>query len=209
MVVENEWGRIEEITLTYVVLHVWDDRRLILPSTYFTTTPFQNWTRTEAAVLGEVTFEVDWAVPVAAVRTRLHEVLEASDLWDGRVGVLQVTDAVGSFVTLRVLVSGRDGPTVFDLRCEVREALVGWLQSEHPQALPRMRYEQAAPAPRSNPDRPATSPRPVAGQPEPDASDDARMFTGSLQAVERSRVFTGPDSQPVERVQPDDPPRSD
>ena len=128
VVVEKEWGRIEEITLTYVVVHLWDDRRMILPSTYFTTTPFQNWTRKESAVLGAVELDVDWTVPLAPLRAALDRALEASTIWDGRVGILQVTDAVGSFVRLRVLVSGIDGPTVFDLRCEVREALVDYLQ---------------------------------------------------------------------------------
>ena len=150
VVVETEWGRIEEITLTYVVVHIWDDRRLIMPSTYFTTTPFQNWTRKESAVLGAVDLDVDWRVPLTELRAELDRALQASEIWDGRVGILQVTDAVGSFVRVRVLVSGVDGPTVFDLRCEVREALVGFLQRRHPEALPRVRVEggrQAAPQP--------------------------------------------------------------
>jgi len=141
VVVEGEWGRIEEITLTYVVVHIWDDRRLIMPSTYFTTTPFQNWTRKESAVLGAVELDVDWRVPLDDLRIELDRALQASEIWDERVGILQVTDAVGSVVRVRVLVSGVDGPTVFDLRCEVREALVGYLQREHPDALPRIRVE--------------------------------------------------------------------
>jgi len=146
VVVEGEWGRIEEITLTYVVVHIWDDRRLIMPSTYFTTTPFQNWTRKESAVLGAVELDVDWRVPLDDLRIELDRALQASEIWDERVGILQVTDAVGSVVRVRVLVSGVDGPTVFDLRCEVREALVGYLQREHPDALPRIRVESWSPA---------------------------------------------------------------
>ncbi|MBL7499095.1 mechanosensitive ion channel family protein [Frankia sp. CNm7] len=145
VVVEDEWGRIEEITLTYVVVHIWDDRRMILPSTYFTTTPFQNWTRRESAVLGAVELDLDWTVPTDELRTQLHAILAETDLWDGRVAVLQVTDAVAGYVRIRVLVSGKDGPTVFDLRCLVREALVRWLRENTPAALPRTRIESPHP----------------------------------------------------------------
>ncbi|MBM9467200.1 mechanosensitive ion channel family protein [Nakamurella leprariae] len=145
VVVEGEWGRIEDITLTYVVIAVWDDRRLILPSTYFTSTPFQNWTRTESKLLGTVELDVDWTVPLDALRAELDRVLAASEHWDGRVGVLQVTDATSSLVRLRALVSAVDGPTAFDLRCEVREALVGFLQRHHGHALPRVRVDHGAP----------------------------------------------------------------
>ncbi|MCK9893011.1 mechanosensitive ion channel family protein [Frankia sp. AgB32] len=141
VVVEEEWGRIEEITLTYVVVHIWDDRRMILPSTYFTTKPFQNWTRKESAVLGAVELDLDWEVPIEEMRAEMHRVLEATDLWDRRVSVLQVTDAVEDHIRIRVLVSGKDGPTTFDLRCHMREALVLWLQRHHPTALPRTRVE--------------------------------------------------------------------
>lgn len=145
VVVEEEWGRIEEITLTYVVVHIWDDRRMILPSTYFTTTPFQNWTRKESAVLGAVELDLDWEVPIEEMRAEMHRVLEANELWDRRVCVLQVTDAIGDHIRIRVLVSGKDGPTTFDLRCHVREALVLWLQRNHPGALPRTRVEFGRP----------------------------------------------------------------
>ncbi|WP_165818556.1 mechanosensitive ion channel domain-containing protein [Frankia canadensis] len=141
VVVEEEWGRIEEITLTYVVVHIWDDRRLILPSKYFTTEPFQNWTRRESAVLGAVELDLDWEIPLERMRAELHRVVESTDLWDGRTCVLQVTDAVGDHIRIRVLVSGKDGPTTFDLRCHVREALVVWVQRHHPAALPRTRIE--------------------------------------------------------------------
>ncbi len=141
VVVEGEWGRIEEITMTYVVVHLWDDRRLIMPSTYFTTTPFQNWTRRAADLLGTVELDLDWSVPVDEMRDELTRLLEASDLWDERVGILQVTDATGGHVRVRVLASAVDAPTLFDLRCYVREELVDWLQRTHPQALPRARVE--------------------------------------------------------------------
>ena len=149
VVVESQFGRVEEITLTYVVVRLWDERRMVLPSTFFTTTPFENWTRRDSALLGTVIVEADWRADVDGLREELHRVLSEDDLWDGRVGVLQVTDAVGSVVQLRALVSGADAGAVFDLRCHVREALVGWLV-DHPAGLPHLRQlnsdESAAPA---------------------------------------------------------------
>ena len=155
VVVEEEWGRIEEITLTYVVVHIWDDRRMVLPSTYFTTTPFENWTRTQSAVLGSVEIDVDWSVPFEVMRGELARLLEGHELWDERVGILQVTDAVGSVVRVRALVSAKDGPTLFDLRCHVREGLVVWLQREHGYGLPRVRLDSS---PAVTPSAPATQP---------------------------------------------------
>ncbi|MCV2489559.1 mechanosensitive ion channel family protein [Geodermatophilus sp. YIM 151500] len=207
VVIEDEWGRIEEITLTYVVVHVWDDRRLVLPSTYFTTTPFQNWTRKESAVLGAVELDVDWTTPFDRMRAELDRLVAASDLWDTRVGVLQVTDAVGSLVRVRVLVSAKDGPTLFDLRCQVREALVVWLRREAPHALPRVRNEGPAghevgravdgvaaaghggTGRGPNGHGRTADARPVAEVPEAPA---AGLFTGSSEGRERSRAFTGP-----------------
>ena len=127
VVVEGEWGRIEEITLTYVAVQIWDDRRLILPTSYFTTKPFQNWTRTSSAVLGTAELDVDWSIPVEPLRAELRAVCEGSELWDGRVCVLQVTDAVGGMVRLRALVSAADAPALWDLRCLVRERLVAYV----------------------------------------------------------------------------------
>lgn len=147
VVVDDEWGRIEEITLAYVVVHVWDDRRLVLPSTYFTTTPFENWTRKDSAVLGAVELDVDWSTPFDGMRAELDRLLAESRLWDHRVGVLQVTDAVGTLVRVRVLVSAQDAGTLFDLRCRVRESLVVWLQDRHGHALPRIRTEALASRP--------------------------------------------------------------
>ncbi|MFF1876233.1 mechanosensitive ion channel family protein, partial [Kitasatospora herbaricolor] len=124
VVVEQQWGTIEEITLTYVVVHIWDDRRLVLPSNYFTTKPFENWTRQHSELLGSVEFDLDWRVSPGGMRSELNRVLASTDLWDGRTGVLQVTDAVAGFVRVRVLVTARDAPTLFDLRCLVRERLI-------------------------------------------------------------------------------------
>ncbi len=143
VVVDAEWGRIEEITMTYVVVHVWDDRRLILPSTRFTSKSFENWTRRSSELLGAIELDLDWNVPVEAMRAELRRLLDTTDLWDGRVGVLQVTDASNGAVRIRALASAVDAPSLFDLRCYVREGLVRWLQHEMPSALPRTRWEGA------------------------------------------------------------------
>jgi small-conductance mechanosensitive channel len=213
VVVEGEWGRIEEITLTYVVVHIWDDRRLIMPSTYFTTTPFQNWTRKESAVLGAIELDVDWRVPLDELRNELDRALQASEIWDERVGILQVTDAVGSVVRVRVLVSGVDGPTVFDLRCEVREALVGYLQREHPDSLPRIRVEsfvpgipdQAGTAGPADDTLPVSRPqaRGSSGESESESTHTQGLFTGSIKAIQRAREFTGSGPQEQAEGAPD------
>ncbi|MFJ6077191.1 mechanosensitive ion channel family protein [Pseudarthrobacter sp. NPDC092419] len=191
VVVQKEWGRIEEITLTYVVVHIWDDRRLILPSTYFTTTPFENWTRRQSAVMGTVEFDLDWRAPVEDMRVELRRVLADTDLWDERVGILQITDATGGFVRVRILVSAADSAALFDLRCLIREAMVTFLQQGHPEALPHQRWEKydgGTPSRRTLPfqrDDSAQDPR------SPDRGE-SQLFTGSLEAVERSRAFSGP-----------------
>jgi small-conductance mechanosensitive channel len=144
VIVEDEWGRIEEITLSYVVVQLWDDRRLVLPSTYFTTTPFQNWTRKSSELMGAVELDVDWGVDPEAIRAELPRIMEdAGQMWDGRTAHVQVTDAVGGFVRVRVLVTSYDAPTLFDLRCHVRERLVAWVREQQPAGLPRLRVERS------------------------------------------------------------------
>ncbi|WP_278236281.1 mechanosensitive ion channel domain-containing protein [Isoptericola sp. AK164] len=171
VVLEGEFGRIEEITLTYVVVHVWDDRRIILPSTYFTTTPFENWTRRAADLLGTVELDVDFRAPLPAMRAELDRILHASSLWDRRLGILEVTSATEGYVRVRALVSAQDSPTLWDLRCTVREGLVAWLQREAPYAIPRSRFEEAdsvlPPADAAEPDRATTD------EPEPAPRTDA------------------------------------
>jgi small-conductance mechanosensitive channel len=141
VMVENEFGRIEEITGTYVVVRLWDWRRLVVPLSYFIEKPFQNWTRQSTALIGSVLVYVDYTVPVARVREELSKIVSRSKLWDGQVVNLQVTDAKADSVELRALVSAADAPTAFDLRCEVREGLIAFLQREYPQALPKRRAE--------------------------------------------------------------------
>jgi small-conductance mechanosensitive channel len=139
---ENEYGTIEEITTTYVVIKLWDWRRMVVPLSYFIEKPFQNWTRETSALIGSVFLYVDYTVPVGKVREKLMEVARASPLWDGRVVVLQVSDATKDHtVELRALLSARSAPAAWDLRCEVREKLIAFLQQEYPDALPRTRQE--------------------------------------------------------------------
>jgi small-conductance mechanosensitive channel len=139
VVIEGEWGRIEEITLTYVVVRIWDLRRLVVPISYFIEQPFTNWTRTSADLLGTAFLYVDYSVPVEAVREELHRVLQASDLWDGAAWALQVTDLTERTVQLRALMSAANSGDAFNLRCEVREKLTAWLQQTYPDALPTVR----------------------------------------------------------------------
>lgn len=141
VVVEGEWGRVEEITLTYVVIRIWDERRLILPISYFLEKPFTNWTRENSEILGTVYLYTDYTVPVDALREELDRILESSSHWDGRVKGLVVTDSKPDSLELRALVSAKDGGAAWDLRCEVREQLVAFLQREYPGALPRFRAE--------------------------------------------------------------------
>ncbi|MER7417544.1 mechanosensitive ion channel domain-containing protein [Micromonospora peucetia] len=192
VVVEGEWGRIEELTLSYVVVQIWDDRRLILPTSYFTTKPFQNWTRTEAAVLGTAEFDVDWAIPVQSMREELRRLVESTELWDGRVCVLQVTDATGGMVKVRALVSAADAGSLFDLRCLVREHLVAWIRDHRPTAMPRLRTEVGDAA--SNLAWQWVRPRqPVRRLTDTEVPDDARVFGGSDDGDARSEAFVGPD----------------
>jgi small-conductance mechanosensitive channel len=139
VIVEGEWGRIEEITLTYVVVRIWDLRRLVVPITYFIEKPFQNWTRTSADILGSVFLQVDYGVPVDAVRQELTRILQASPHWDRKVNVLQVTDVKERTLELRALASASDAGKAWDLRCEVREKLVAFVQKNYPGSLPRVR----------------------------------------------------------------------
>jgi len=142
VIVEGEWGTIEEITLTYVVVKVWDLRRLIVPVSFFLEKTFQNWTRSTTNILGTVLFNVDYTAPVPLIRQKLLEVLQQSPLWDREVWGLQVTGSDKQVLELRALMSAVDAPTCWDLRCEVREKLVAFLQESHPESLPRVRAEE-------------------------------------------------------------------
>jgi small-conductance mechanosensitive channel len=141
VIVEGEWGRVEEITLTYVVVRIWDQRRLIIPIGYFLEKPFQNWTRVSADLLGTVYLYVDYTVPLDGIRAELKRILEASPDWDGKVQAVQVTNASERTVEVRALMSASDSSKAWSLRCEVREKLITFLKERHPGALPRLRAE--------------------------------------------------------------------
>ncbi len=144
VIVENEWGRIEEITLTYVVVRIWDLRRLVLPITYFLDNPFQNWTRHGANLLGTVFLYTDYTVSADAIRAELDRIVKPHPLWDGEVCMLHVTDAKPDTLEVRLLVSTRNSGDGWDLRCHLREKMVEFLQREYPQSLPRTRVELGA-----------------------------------------------------------------
>jgi len=141
LVVEGEWGRVEEITLTYVVLKIWDERRLILPINYFIQKPFQNWTRTSADILGTVFLYMDHTVPIDAIREEFERLIVKSNLWDKRVKVVQVTDVREHTIEIRVLMSSSTSSNAFDLRCYIRENLITFIQKNFPGSLPRSRNE--------------------------------------------------------------------
>jgi small-conductance mechanosensitive channel len=179
VIAEGQWGRIEEITLTYVVVHIWDDRRMVLPSTYFTNTPFENWTRNSSELLGSVEIDLDWRVSPTAMRAELERILARTTIWDGRASVLQVTDATGGFVRVRILVTAVDAPTLFDLRCYIREEMVEWLQGQDPAALPRQRVQIVEEQPRN-----------TTRVSQKSETDQVGLFTGSPEAEERATLMT-------------------
>ena len=144
VIVEKQFGRIEEIHSTYVVVRIWDLRRMVLPLTYFITTPFENWTRRTANLVGEVYLFADYTVDVGALRAQLPRILEGTALWDGKTQQVEVTDATDHAVQIRALVSARDSGTLWDLRTYVREALVAYVRDTQPGALPRLRLAETA-----------------------------------------------------------------
>lgn len=139
VIVQNEWGRVEEITSTYVVVRIWDDRRLVVPLSYFIEQPFENWTRRRSDLLGTAFLYVDYAVPIEPLRAELQRIVSASPLWDRRVCGLQVTNLTDRSMELRCLVSAAGSSQCFDLRCEVREKMIAFLQANYPNALPTIR----------------------------------------------------------------------
>jgi small-conductance mechanosensitive channel len=139
LIVENEWGRVEEITLTYVVVKIWDERRLVLPITYFIEKPFQNWTRNSANIIGSVFIYTDYTFPVEVLRKELSILLDGHPLWDKRVAVLQVTNATERTMELRALMSAKNAGDAWDLRCFIREKMIDFVRVNHPECLPKTR----------------------------------------------------------------------
>ena len=139
VIIENEWGWVEDIASTYVVIRLWDWRRMVVPLSYFIEKPFQNWTRDTASLIGVIALHVDYRADVPRIRRRLEAAVKESTLWDGAVVNLQVIDADSRTIELRALVSARNAPQSWDLRCEIREKLVAFIRDEMPEALPRER----------------------------------------------------------------------
>jgi small-conductance mechanosensitive channel len=139
VVVEGEWGWIEEITFTYVVIRIWDLRRLIVPITYFIEKPFQNWTRKNAEIIGTVYIHTDYRLPVVELRKELEKQLNETELWNGNVCNLQVVETQETTMTFRALMTAENSPKTWDLRCHIREKLIGWIAENHPDSLPRTR----------------------------------------------------------------------
>ncbi len=141
VIVEGQWGWVEEITSTYVVVRIWNWQRMVLPLTYFIEKPFQNWTRTTANLIGSVHIYADYTLPVEEVRKELEKIVRSTDKWDGKVCVLQVTHATPNTIELRAIADARDAGTAWDLRCLIREKLITFLQQQYPQCLPKVRGE--------------------------------------------------------------------
>ena len=173
VIIEGEWGRIEEITGTYVVVRIWDERRLVVPLNWFMENPFQNWTRRTAQIIGTVFVWLDYRVPLAPLREELERLCREAPEWDRRVCVLQVTDASDQAMQLRALVSSTDSGRNWDLRCRVREGLLAFVQANHPDALPRSRAEwtRRPDAPPARPEQPLR--QPPEGQRSPHPEDRA------------------------------------
>lgn len=145
VIVEGEWGRIEEITLTYVVVKIWDERRLMLPVTYFLEKPFQNWTRASADIMGAVFFYVGFDFPVKAIRDFVPEILKNNPNWDGRIFNVQVTNTNELYKELRILVSSTDASKNWDLRTEVREKVIDFIQANYPECFAKVRLNHSNP----------------------------------------------------------------
>ena len=141
VIVEGEWGKVEEISLTYVVVRIWDLRRLIVPLNYFIEKPFQNWTRTSAQILGSVMIYADYHLPVDKVRAELTRLLDGNPLWDGEVNSVQVTNSTDRTIEVRALVSAENSSDAWNLRCQVRERLIDFIRINYPECLPRIRAE--------------------------------------------------------------------
>jgi small-conductance mechanosensitive channel len=166
LVVEGEWGRVEEITLSYVVLKIWDQRRLILPINYFVEKPFQNWTRNTSDILGTVFLYLDYTIPLQPLRTELARLLENNPLWDKRINVMQVTNASERTIEVRALMSAASSGNAFDLRCDVREGLIKFIQENYPQGLPTTRISGQESSPIITTPNPPITPYPPFPNPD-------------------------------------------
>jgi small-conductance mechanosensitive channel len=152
VIVEGEYGLVEEVSSTYVVIRIWDQRRLIVPLSHFIENPFQNWTRSSAELLGTVFIHVDYMIDVERIRKRGRQIVETSEFWDRRVFNVQITEAKENTLELRLLMSAADSGKLWNLRCDMRERIIEFIKNEHPDALPRRRLEASIHAPEAGPD---------------------------------------------------------
>ncbi|TYT26629.1 mechanosensitive ion channel [Luteimonas viscosa] len=173
VIVDGEWGRIEELTSTYVVVRIWDERRMVVPLQWFIENPFQNWTRTSAQLLGTTFLWLDYRTPMAEVRAQLQRICEEDPRWDGRVCVAQVTETSERSIEVRLLVSARNSGDLFDLRCVVRERMIDFLAQAHPHSLPRLRADLTREGAGAAAATPAPVPPGHAETMSPGAEDDA------------------------------------
>jgi small-conductance mechanosensitive channel len=150
VIVEGEWGRIEEINLTYVIVKTWDLRRMVLPITYFIENPFQNWTRNDSSVIGSVFLNLGYHTPVEKLREHFKKIIADNPLWDGITSALQVTDTRDQYIVIRMIMSARNAGEAFDLRCEIRESMINFIQAHFPEALPSFPISQIKSGPSSN-----------------------------------------------------------
>ena len=187
VIVEGEWGRIEEITSTYVIVRVWDERRLVVPLEWFIQNPFQNWTRTSAQLLGTAFLWLDYRTPMAEVRAQLQKICEEDPRWDGRVCVAQVTETREHTIEVRLLVSARNSGDLFDLRCVARERMIEYLERCHPYALPRLRADLARED--HPPKQPSATPGPGANATSSPGAEDGQ---GELDASQRDPAAQPP-----------------
>ncbi|WP_344498211.1 mechanosensitive ion channel family protein [Streptomyces enissocaesilis] len=162
VVVDGEWGVVEEVTLTFLAVRTWDERRITMPVSYFTSKPFENWSRGGAQMTGTVFFHLDHSTPVDLMREKLREILGTCKAWDGRDWSLAVTDTTPNTMVVRAVVTAKDADDVWTVRCTVREQLIGWLSEKHPYALPRIATAPAAEPPNSKP--PLTDEKPRTGR---------------------------------------------
>lgn len=193
VIVEGEWGRIEEINATYVVVRIWDERRMVVPLQWFIEHPFENWTRTTAQLLGTAYLWLDYRTPMDEVRDALQRICAGDPRWDGRVCVAQVTDATDTALQVRLLVSARNSGDLFDLRCVVRERMVAWLRHAHPDALPVQRVELGRSAALAANADPAAGREALRAQPAPadTASPGAEDRNAADAAAEEERATAG------------------
>ncbi len=147
VVVDGEWGVVEEVTLTFLAVRTWDERRITMPVSYFTSKPFENWSRGGAQMTGTVFFQLDHHAPVAKMRDKLREILSSTPSWDGRDWSLAVTGTTPNTMEIRVVVTAKDADDIWTVRCAVREQMIGWLCAHHPYALPKVNTAEAAPPP--------------------------------------------------------------